>query len=240
MPSKVAVRIIKLGGSLLYWPEWPARFRRWLSEQPTACNILIAGGGSLADEIRDRDRTVGLDPSTAHWLAIDAMCTNIVAVRQLLSEAVSAYRWEDLHTPIASQALVAFCPRDFLMRIEPRAAGPRLPHSWDATSDSIAARLADVLGAQELVLLKSALPEPPVTTLQQAADAGYVDRCLPQFASRLRAVRCCNLRNDKLAEWGTVDEEAQGRPPTTSPLEKRISAIPGLVARLPPQNRSRL
>jgi 5-(aminomethyl)-3-furanmethanol phosphate kinase len=197
----IAVRIIKLGGSLLDWPDWPARFRQWMSCQSPAVNILIAGGGALADDVRHRDATVGLDLSTAHWLAIDAMSANIIAVRQLLHEAVSVDHWEDLHKPFASGALIAFCPREFLRRIEPDAAGPRLPHGWDATSDSIAARLADVLGAQELVLLKSALPPPEVTTLQTAADVGYVDRCFPEFGRPLAVVRCCNLRSEAFAEW---------------------------------------
>lgn len=186
---------------MLDWADWPARFRQWLSRQPTAVNILIAGGGALADEVRLRDTTEGLAASTAHWLAIDAMRANIIAVRRLLHEAVGVDRWEDLPKPIASGAFIAFCPREFLRRFEPDALGPRLPHGWDVTSDSIAARLADVLGAQELVLLKSALPPTKVTTLQMAADVGYVDRCFAQVATRLAVVRCCNLRFEKFAEW---------------------------------------
>ena len=206
MPAVPPLRVIKLGGSLLDWPEWPPRFRHWLSEQPPAVNILIVGGGRLVDEIRERDRTVRLDPSAAHWLAIDAMAANIAAVRRLLPEAIAIDRWEDLQKrcqePISGTAsdatlrarksvpdtfslpaLIAFCPRDFLRRVEPHAPGPVLPHSWDVTSDSIAARLAAVLGAEELVLLKSA-PPPESATLQEAADAGYIDRCFPQFAAR--------------------------------------------------------
>jgi aspartokinase-like uncharacterized kinase len=190
----IVIRVIKLGGSLLDWPEWPTQFRRWLARQPEARNILIAGGGALADEVRRRDSVVGLDPSTAHWLAIGAMSTNIAAVRRLLPEAMCADRWEDIQPSNESGSLIAFCPRDFLRRIEPSAPGSRLPHSWDVTSDSIAARLAAVLGAQELVLLKSASPPPEVTSLWQLAQVGYVDPCFPRFASGIAAVRSYNLR----------------------------------------------
>ncbi len=195
------MRIIKLGGSLLDWADWPARFRQWMSRQSPDVNILISGGGALADDVRHRDAAVGLPPSTAHWLAIDAMSANISAVRRLLHEAVGVDRWEDLQKPFADGALIAFCPREFLRRIEPDAAESRLPHSWNVTSDSIAARLADALGARELVLLKSALPPLDVTTLQQAADMGYVNQCFPQFAAPVAAVRFYNLRSEEFAEW---------------------------------------
>ena len=33
------VRVIKLGGSLLDWPEFPQRFRAWLKLQPSAANL---------------------------------------------------------------------------------------------------------------------------------------------------------------------------------------------------------
>ena len=200
MGTMAALRVIKLGGSLLDWPEWPERFRQWLAAQPRSCNILIAGGGTLADEVRQsRFGRLDLIPRWPHWQAIDAMSVNIAAVRRSLSEAIPVDRWEYLHQQFADDSLVAFCPRDFLRRIEPSATGPRLPHSWDVTSDSIAARLVEVLPAKELVLLKSALPASEARSLQHAADAGYVDCCFPRFASGLPVIRCINLRNDELA-----------------------------------------
>ena len=78
--------------------------------------------------------------------------------------------------------------------------------SWDVTSDSIAARIADLLGSDELVLLKSSLPEPQVATLDEAAAAGFVDRCFPCYAAKLPLVRLVNLRDEDLSEirWGAT------------------------------------
>ena len=74
-----------------------------------------------------------------------------------------------------------------------------LPHSWDVTSDSIAARLAVLAGADELVLLKSGLPAGSLT-LAQAAETGYVDRYFPVAAAGVPRVRCVNLRADGFPE----------------------------------------
>jgi hypothetical protein len=46
-----------------------------------------------------------------------------------------------------------------------------LPHTWDATSDSLAARVAKIAPAERLILLKSV--DPPADW--QSPSAGYVD-----------------------------------------------------------------
>jgi hypothetical protein len=62
------------------------------------------------------------------------------------------------------------------------------------TSDSIAARLAVRLGAQELLLLKSA-PLPPGADRAEAARLGLVDPAFPAVARPLRSVRYQHLRD---------------------------------------------
>jgi aspartokinase-like uncharacterized kinase len=81
----------------------------------------------------------------------------------------------------------------FLRDGEARWTGTPLPHGWHVTSDSIAARVAECLGAAELVLLKSA---PPPSDLSEAMDAatGYVDGHFAVAARELRSVRCVDLR----------------------------------------------
>ena len=51
-----AIRIIKLGGSLLDKTGMPAELHAWLARQQPAGNIIIAGGGRMTDEVREWDR----------------------------------------------------------------------------------------------------------------------------------------------------------------------------------------
>ncbi len=145
------MRVIKLGGSLLDCPEWPARFREWLARQPAVGSVLVCGGGARADEVRQRDRFERLDSRTAHELAIRAMSANTADVCRLLSEGAPAVEYHGIAERLATGGLAIFEPLGFLS-----LPGPPIPESWDVTSDSLAARLAELLGAEELVLLKSA------------------------------------------------------------------------------------
>jgi aspartokinase-like uncharacterized kinase len=90
---------------------------------------------------------------------------------------------------VAALPPIVFCPVSFLHEDEPQLDEHPLPHTWNVTTDSIAARLAETLSADELVLLKSADP-PPVA----GAAGEYVDNYFAQVARRLRRVRMVNLR----------------------------------------------
>jgi aspartokinase-like uncharacterized kinase len=209
-PSSFAARIVKFGGSLLTWAEWPSAFRRWLATQPQRRTVLIVGGGGLVDGVRDWDRAHRLNPSDAHWLAIDAMSLTSRLAAHLLPEAHWTDDWATVGVlPLGGAPppkgrtptrVLIFDPRPFLQATEPITAGGPLPQSWDVTSDSIAARIAGLLGSDELVLLKSCLPDPPVATLEAAATAGFVDRGFPTFAPKLPLVRLVNLRGGTFPE----------------------------------------
>jgi 5-(aminomethyl)-3-furanmethanol phosphate kinase len=73
-----------------------------------------------------------------------------------------------------------------------------LPMSWDTTSDSIAARIAMHIGADRLIMLKSApLPEGAVS--REAAALGLVDPIFPVVARSLARVEYVNLREDVIS-----------------------------------------
>jgi hypothetical protein len=192
------LRLIKLGGSLLELDDLTDRLRRWLAIDPDAMHVLVVGGGREANLVRERDQRHELSESEAHWMAIGAMELNSRALAAKLPEA----RWLDRigDARRIAEPLGILNPLSFLLHDDPRHPLGGLPAGWSVTSDSIAARAAEMAGASELVLLKSAFP-PKQATREQLAAVGYVDAFFPEASRCLLCVRFVNLR-DK--DFGTV------------------------------------
>jgi len=56
-----------------------------------------------------------------------------------------------------------------------------IPQSWDVTSDSIAAWLAQKLNAQHLILVKSDKPNTPELSLKVMTQSGVLDEAFSDF-----------------------------------------------------------
>jgi len=99
--------------------------------------FIVPGGGMFADEVR-KSR---VDDDFAHWMAIAAMDQYgwFIASQGMMTT--------DILQPLPDRQVV-FLPYCSMRQHDP------LPHSWDVTSDSIAAWIADILGL-DLLLLKS-------------------------------------------------------------------------------------
>jgi aspartokinase-like uncharacterized kinase len=190
------VRVVKVGGSLFDWPDLPRGLAAFLAAEPPASNILLAGGGELAEAIRRADAALVIGEEAAHGLCIEALgITAQMLARWLDMPLVRSFAelGDELEQIGAITRVVD--PRDFLVHAEPSRPGTLLPHTWGTTSDSIAARLASVISAEELVLLKSADP-PQHFSFAALAEAGYVDRHFPAAVSGgCFRVRMVNLRN---------------------------------------------
>jgi aspartokinase-like uncharacterized kinase len=193
----LALRIVKVGGSLFTLPDLAQRLRRWLGQQSPARNVLLAGGGALADHVRRWDGEFSLGEERSHWLCIDVLDITAQLLSAVLPEAQlcrddAALSLNDSHETIV------LAPGQFVREREAHLPGLPLPRSWDATSDSIAARLAEISNAVELVLLKSSLPNPGVDWTELTGN--YVDRHFIQAAAHLRRVRFVDLRHERFAE----------------------------------------
>jgi 5-(aminomethyl)-3-furanmethanol phosphate kinase len=104
--------------------------------------IVVPGGAGFADAVREADRRFGLRAATAHRMAILAMDQ----FGWLLSELIpGAERCADLARVGAARTTVLL---PAALPLDP------LPASWEVTSDSIAAWVADRAGAGRLVLVK--------------------------------------------------------------------------------------
>jgi 5-(aminomethyl)-3-furanmethanol phosphate kinase len=196
--TPASIRVIKLGGSLLGWPQWPIEFRTWRARQSPAADVLVVGGGALVDALREWDRAHCVSTAAAHWLAVGAMGLTARMALELLPDTVLVNDETGLHRDAEGSLQVFDCER--ILQKYPAD----LPHNWHVTSDSIAAYLAKRLEASELVLLKSTLP---VTPGENTRGSNYVDAYF-STAARGLSVRCVNLRDSNFAEtsWPTATD----------------------------------
>jgi aspartokinase-like uncharacterized kinase len=200
-------RIVKVGGSLLEYDHLVPALRKWLAAQSPDVNVLIVGGGPLADLIRQADARFAIGEESSHWLCVNLLSITARMLAAVLSDAELIESYDRLQHVLSSHqqhrdsapATVIFTPEDFLRRSEPHVLGQPLPHNWTVTTDSIAARLAHAVGADELVLLKSADPPQP-HTCQAAGEGDFADAHFPIAAQSLPRVRCVNLRDSGLLE----------------------------------------
>ena len=198
--SDQTLRIMKLGGSLLNRPEWPASLTRWLEVQPAMRNILLVGGGLAADAVRSFDKAHLLDPLASHRAAVEALGLSLHMAAAVLPQTHIITSLDALEGNFSSHRLELFDVRPFMQREEKRVDANRLPHDWSATSDSIAARVAQVYEANRLVLLKSALPV-DCNDWESAAESGLVDSYFPQAVQGIPDACCVNLADPEFSEW---------------------------------------
>lgn len=191
------MRIVKVGGSLLDWPPLKEQLAAWLAAQRPDCHVLIAGGGELTNAIRRAQAIHAFDDEAAHWMCVQALSVTAQLLAQLIPGATLIGSLEELRAAAATgKSPLVLDPAEFLQHEEPLAGGTPLPHDWTATTDSIAARLAAVAAASELVLLKSADP-PAWSSLAELAAARFVDEHFPIAAHGLPSVLLVNLRGER-------------------------------------------
>ncbi|MBA4186417.1 MAG: hypothetical protein C0467_00215 [Planctomycetaceae bacterium] len=145
--------VVKVGGSLFDHPQLGPGLRAYLASLAPEKLLLVPGGGDVVEAIRKLDAIHSLGEEVCHWLALQGMAVAGEFLKQLIS----------LHCPE-----IATCGLDL----------EGLPHSWNVTSDSIAARIAVIHKAERLVLLKS-VDVPAGTSWATAATNGWVDPHFP-------------------------------------------------------------
>ena len=114
--------VVKVGGSLLGWPELPGRLTGWLemrqTNDPAEAIVLIAGGGTAADWIRSLDRVYKLGDEAAHWLAVCSLDLTAAVLTKLLPHSIMVERLAELAAARDSGMTPILAPRKVLDEIE--------------------------------------------------------------------------------------------------------------------------
>ena len=184
--------IIKLGGSLLGLPDLRSRLKNFLGDFSRSRSILICGGGGAVDQVRKWDRIYNLGEERSHWLALRALSITARVAEKAVPGLELADSVESIEPLWEAGKIPVFDPFQFIIEID-EGSLDSLPRRWRVTSDSIAARMARVFGARELVLLKSTT-FPERIAMSEAAELGMVDEYFPTAARDIHRVVAINLR----------------------------------------------
>jgi aspartokinase-like uncharacterized kinase len=143
--------VIKVGGALL---ERASDLQIAIAAidraAPGRTLLVVPGGGPFANAVRAVDSLHSLSNDDAHWMAILGMEQFAVLLSSRLTGAALVHRHGEIARAHARGAIPVLAPYRWLREADP------LPHSWDVTSDSIAAWVAARVGARRLILIKKA------------------------------------------------------------------------------------
>ena len=209
--------VVKIGGSLIKEaPELVDRLMQEFNSENTMAVegrqaygslsisiLIIPGGGKFADTVRSADKFFSFGADAAHWMAILGM-EQYAYYLQDKSNVVSTDSIEDIH-----QGVSILFPYRLLKTEDP------FPHTWDVTSDTIAAWVARKVDAMLLkatnvdgIFQEGKLIREISATDFEGNCVSCIDPALPPFLQKNRME--CFIVNGKYPE--RVIQALYGKP----------------------------
>lgn len=167
--------VVKLGGSLACSDD----LRYWLRMLASAGSLVIVpGGGPFANQVRQVQQQCGFDDSTAHYMALLAMEQYGAMLCGLQPGLTAAASQAQIQAALAHGETPVWMPSAMAM------ADPDIAHSWEITSDSLAAWLSGRLAAEQLLLVKSVPLDPRKRSIDELVRDDVVDSRLGGYLRR--------------------------------------------------------
>ncbi len=166
--------VVKIGGSLLGSPE----LERWLKifvKFSDGNIIIVPGGGIFADAVREAQKLSKISDACAHRLAVLAMDQFGLLLANLNPLLATAASELEIAERTWQHRAIVWLPSKMVL------ADDSIPQSWDVTSDSLAAWLAEKLDARHLILLKSDKPSETELSLKVMTKDGLIDEAFSDF-----------------------------------------------------------
>lgn len=176
--------VIKAGGSV---DEEPGALSRLLCviaglalKTPVA---LVPGGGAFADFVRLRCAERFTQDGSAHIQAVLSMAQYGYDILEKLPNAQPAHDMREVAQAFDRGRIPVFIPYPWIREARD------LPANWSVTSDTIAVRFCEMIGARKLVLLKSVdgiMGDGRVAREIEAGNPPVTDVVDPYFFASLR------------------------------------------------------
>jgi hypothetical protein len=197
--------VLKVGGSLNRRTRLEVLCREISRLGERHALLVVPGGGEFADQVRKVYLRYALDETAAHCMALLAMDQYGYLLNRLIAGSLLTADLPSARQAAESGRVAILLPSALVIRADP------LPHSWQVSSDTIAAWVAHLACCQRLVLLKdvdgllasSAMELIAELTVEQLAEhTGGVDAYLSGFlaSTRLETWVINGLRPERLFE----------------------------------------
>ncbi|HPV31752.1 MAG TPA: uridylate kinase [Methylotenera sp.] len=165
--------VVKLGGSLLGAPEL-ANWLETLVKFSDGKVVIVPGGGLFANAVREAQQIANVSDALAHQLALLAMDQYGLLLTGLNPALVTARSELEISERGWQHRAIVWLPSKMVL------ADDTIPKNWEITSDSLSAWLANKLGAEQLILVKSkallAYQTNARTRLQHLVDDELIDK----------------------------------------------------------------
>lgn len=172
--------VVKIGGSLLAEPE----LARWLEifvKLSDGKVVIVPGGGLFADTVREAQQLSNVSDAVAHHLALLAMDQFGLLMAGMNPALATASSELEIAERGWQHRGIIWLPSKMIL------ADDNIPKNWQVTSDSLSAWLANKLGAEQLILVKSkslkAYQKMLTIPLQTLVQDELVDRHFVEFAA---------------------------------------------------------
>jgi aspartokinase-like uncharacterized kinase len=182
--------VIKVGGSLLQQKSLLSDLALFLDGIGTHQVVLLTGGGPAVKAMYAMRDKLPHSESEAHWECIKLMGDLTRTLCERFPNSVAVTSWSQAEAAWQADRLPWFVVEPFLR--EDEASKDHLPHSWDVSSDSIAAHLSKRHDA-DLILLKACKLPTKKAKATEYAQAGIVDPYFSLAVKRLKHWKISNL-----------------------------------------------
>ena len=160
--------IVKFGGSLMENCDLESLVHE-LVDHGAGKVVLVPGGGIFADQVRYLQNELKFDDLTSHRMCLRAMELYGTLLASMDPRLHAASNPETIKDLLKDNQVPIWFPYEMTVN------NPAIEATWRVTSDSLSLWLAKTMQCQNLILLKSTLPEDGDFSANHLSRFGLID-----------------------------------------------------------------